>query len=72
MPTSEHQCLAKFFCLKISSFALPTLNDLTLNVVIQEKCKHQGAWVYFIKLNKTLEVACRPNLLPSLNLTIET
>lgn len=37
--------------------------------VIQEECKHQGAWVYFIKLNRTLEVACRPNQLPHLNLT---
>lgn len=72
MPMSEHQYLAKFFCLKISSFALPTLNDLSLNVVIQEKYKHQGAWVYFIKLNRTVEVACRPNQMPSLNLTIET
>lgn len=57
MPTKEHQCLAKSFCLKISSFALPALNDLS--VVIEEECKNQGAWVYFMKLNKTLEVAHR-------------
>lgn len=39
MPTSQHQCLDKSFCLKKnSSFALPALDDLSLNIVIQEEC----------------------------------